>query len=189
MIELPSDYQNEVTSVICRNINPGYEKDYDNWLKRFMALQRKAPGYLGVTIIIPGSSKSSMRYIIRRFSDKVSMETWDNSKEAVKLIEEVNNYSTRHYEQSTGLETWFTLPGLKSLSQSPPPRWKMTIVIFFAAFAISSASRYILNPLIGQWPIFGNAIIFSAILVISLTYFALPIVNRLLQRWLYPGTV
>ena len=189
MIGLPSDYQNEVTSVICRNINPGYEKDYDNWLKRFMALQRKAPGYLGVTIIIPGSSKSSMRYIIRRFTDKASMETWDNSKEAVKLLEEVNNYSTRHYEHSTGLETWFTLPGLKTLSQSPPPRWKMTIVIFFAAFAISSASRYILNPFIEQWPIFGNAIIFSAILVISLTYFALPIINRLLQRWLYPGTV
>jgi antibiotic biosynthesis monooxygenase (ABM) superfamily enzyme len=65
----------------------------------------------------------------------------------------------------------------------------MTIVIFFAAFAISSASRYILNPFIEQWPIFGSAIIFSAILVISLTYFALPIINRLLQRWLYPGTV
>jgi len=154
-----------------------------------MALQRKAPGYLGVTIIIPGSSKSSMRYIIRRFTDKSSMETWDNSNEAVKLLEEVNNYSTRRYEHSTGLETWFTLPGLKTLSQSPPPRWKMSIVIFIAAFAISSASRYILNPFIGQWPIFGNAIIFSAILVISLTYFALPIVNRLLQRWLYPGTV
>ena len=102
MIELPSDYQNEVTSVICRNINPGYEKDYDNWLKRFMALQRKAPGYLGVTIIIPGSNKSSMRYIIRRFTDNASMEKWDNSNEAVRLLEEVNNYSIRHYEHSTG---------------------------------------------------------------------------------------
>jgi uncharacterized protein len=76
VIELPCDYQNEVTSVICRNINLGYEKDYDNWLKRFMARQRNAPGYLGVTIIIPGSSKSSMRYIIRRFTDKaVAFET------------------------------------------------------------------------------------------------------------------
>jgi uncharacterized protein len=140
---LPSDYQNEVTSVICRHIKVGYERDYENWLRRFMDLQRKAPGFRGITIIIPGSSKSPMRYIIRRFSDKTSMERWDNSKEALNLLEEVNNYSTRHYEHSTGLETWFTLPGLKTLSQSPPPRWKMAIVIFFAAFAISSASRYI----------------------------------------------
>ena len=106
----------------------------------------------------------------------------DNSEESLKLIEEANNYSTRHYETSTGLETWFTLPDLKTLSQSPPPRWKMGIVIFVAAYAISSVSRSILNPYIGQWPILGNAVIYIAILVVSLTYFALPILNRLLRH-------
>jgi len=154
-----------------------------------MTLQRKALGYRGLTIIIPGGSKSSLRYIIRRFADKTSMDAWDNSEVAINLLEEANNYSTRHYETSTGLETWFTLPGLKTLSQSPPPKWKMAIVIFFAAYAVSSLSRYILNPFIGQWPILDSAVIFSAILVVSLTYFALPIVNRLLRRWLYPGSV
>jgi uncharacterized protein len=93
---LSGHYQNEVTSVICRNINRGYERDYDNWIKRYMTIQRKARGYLGATIIIPGGSKSSTRYIIRRFTDKASMETWDNSKGAVNLLEKVNNYSTRH---------------------------------------------------------------------------------------------
>jgi antibiotic biosynthesis monooxygenase (ABM) superfamily enzyme len=154
-----------------------------------MTVQREAPGYRGLTIIIPGGSHSSLRYIIRRFADKASMEIWDHSEVSLKLLEEANNYSTRHYETSTGLETWFTLPGLKTLSQSPPPKWKMAIVIFFVAYAVSSLSRYILNPFIGQWPIFGSAVVFSAILVISLTYFALPIVNRLLRRWLYPGSV
>jgi antibiotic biosynthesis monooxygenase (ABM) superfamily enzyme len=189
LVELSSDYQNEVTSVICRNIKSGYEKDYDNWVRRYMTLQRKASGYRGLTIIIPGGSKSSLRYIIRRFADEKSMNTWDNSEVAINLLEEANNYSTRHYETSTGLETWFTLPGLKTLSQSPPPKWKMAIVIFFAAYAVSSLSRYILSPFIGQWPIYDSAVIFSAILVVSLTYFALPIVNRLLRRWLYPGSV
>ena len=117
------------------------------------------------------------------------MERWDNSEESQRLIEEANNYSARHYETSTGLETWFTLPDLKTLSQSPPPRWKMAIVIFFTAYAISSVSRYILSPFIRQWPILGNAVIYTGILVVSLTYFALPIVNRLLRHWLYPGSV
>jgi hypothetical protein len=65
----------------------------------------------------------------------------------------------------------------------------MAIVIFFAAYAISAISRYILNPFTGQWSLLGNAVIYTAILVISLTYFALPIANRLLRRWLYPGKV
>jgi uncharacterized protein len=189
VIELPTEYQNEVTTVICRKLKPGHEKDYNDWVKRYLILERKALGYLGTTIIIPGGSKSSLRYIIRRFTDKAAMDAWDNSEESQKLIQEADNYSTRRYETSTGLETWFTLPDLKTLSQTPPPRWKMAIVIFFAAFAISSVSRYILSPFIGEWPIFGNAVIYSGILVVSLTYFALPIANRLLRRWLYPGSI
>jgi antibiotic biosynthesis monooxygenase (ABM) superfamily enzyme len=63
-----------------------------------MVLQRKAPGYRGVTIIIPGGSKPSYRYVIRKFDNKTTMEKWDNSKESLKLVEEANNYSTRHYE-------------------------------------------------------------------------------------------
>jgi len=117
------------------------------------------------------------------------MEKWDNSNESLKLIDEANQYSTRHYETSTGLETWFTLPGMKTLSQSPPPRWKMAIVIFFAAYFISIASRYLLSPLIGEWPLFVNVAIFSAILVVLLTFFALPILSRVFRRWLYPGNI
>jgi len=187
--ELPADYQNEVTTVICRKIRPGHEKDYNDWVRRYLTLERKAPGYLGTTIIVPGGSKSPLWYIIRRFADKAAMERWDNSEESLKLLKEANDYSTRHYDTSTGLETWFTLPDLKTLSQSPPPRWKMAIVIFFAAYAISSLSRYILTPFIGQWPILGNAVIYTAILVVSLTYFALPIGNRLLRHWLYPRSI
>jgi uncharacterized protein len=155
----------------------------------YLTFERKAPGYLGTTIIIPGGSKSPLRYIIRRFVYKAVMERWDNSEESLRLLKEANDYSTRHYDTSTGLETWFTFPDLKTLSQSPPPRWKMAIVIFFAAYAISSLSRSILNPFIGQWPMLGDAVIYTAILVVSLTYFALPIANRVLRHWLYPGTV
>jgi antibiotic biosynthesis monooxygenase (ABM) superfamily enzyme len=102
------------------------------------------------------------------------MERWDNLDESLKLIEEANNYSTRPYETSIGLETWFTLLDLKTLSQLPPSRWKMAIVIFFAAYAISSVLRSILNPYLGKWPILGNAVIYTAILVVSLTYFCTP---------------
>jgi uncharacterized protein len=52
-------------------------------------------------------------------------------------LEEVNNYSPRQYETASGLETWFTLPDRKS-GVAPPPRWKMTIVVFIAAYTICS---------------------------------------------------
>jgi antibiotic biosynthesis monooxygenase (ABM) superfamily enzyme len=80
VIKLQSDHQNQVTSVICRNIKPGHEMDYDKWAQRYLTFERKAPGYLGTTIIIPGGSKSSLRYIIRRYADKAAMEAWDNHR-------------------------------------------------------------------------------------------------------------
>ena len=187
MIKLGGDHQNEVTWVICRNIKPGRQKDYDDWLERYLTSERNAPGYLGTTIIIPGGNKSSLRYIIHRFTDKAKMETWENSQKSIKLIEEVNNYSERYHETASGLETWFALPDLKTqISLTPPPRWKMAIVVFIAAYAISSLSRSILNPLLEHWPLLGNTIIYTAILVASLTYFAMPVLSRLLRQWLYP---
>ena len=112
------------------------------------------------------------------------MEEWDTSQESQKLLEEVNNYSTRHYKTTTGLETWFEVPDLKTVVT--PPKWKMAIVVFIAAYAISLLSRSILNPSIGQWPLQVSSIIFTGILTIGLTYFAMPILSRLLRRWLYP---
>jgi uncharacterized protein len=177
----------EVTKVISRNIKASHEKDYDDWLLRYMILERNVPGYLGTTIIAPGDNSSSVRYIINRFADKASLAAWENSEEALKLIEEANNYSTRYYETATGLETWFTLPDFKTVVA--PPRWKMAIVVFIAAYAISSLSRSILNPFLGSWPLLANSIIYSAILVAGLTYFALPMLSKLLRRWLYPRRV
>lgn len=34
----------EFTEVISRNIIPGNEKDYDDWLQRFMKSERQFPG-------------------------------------------------------------------------------------------------------------------------------------------------
>jgi antibiotic biosynthesis monooxygenase (ABM) superfamily enzyme len=49
-------------------------------------------------------------------------------RESLKLLDEANNYSIRHYESATGMETWFTLPDLKTIIA--PPKWKMAIVVF-----------------------------------------------------------
>lgn len=154
--KMSTRHKNEVTSVICRNIKPSHGKDYDDWLGRYLTFERKAPRYLGTTIIALGATSSYLRYIIHRFTNSTSIEVWENSPVSLKLLEEANNYSTRHYKTSSGLETWFTLPNLKTLvghqQPPPPPRWKIAIVVFIAAYIISSLSRSILNPFIGQWP-------------------------------------
>jgi len=177
----------EVTIVISRKVKPGYEKEYDEWLRRYLMLEKKVPGYVGATIITQGSTNSAIRHIIYRFSDKASLDAWENSEEARKQIEEANKSSTRYYERATGLETWFTLPNVKAIVA--PPKWKMAIVTFIAAYCISTLVNYILNPFLGRWPLLVSSIIINVILIVSLTYLAMPILSQLLQRWLYPRNV
>jgi uncharacterized protein len=122
---------------------------------------------------------------IHRFSDKASLDAWENSQQSHELIEEANKWSTRYYERATGLETWFTLPDLKAIVA--PPKWKMAIVTFIAAYSISSLVTFFftLDPFIRQSPFIANTIM-TIILVVGLTYFAMSLLSRLLRRWLYP---
>src|SRR5919205_3757354 len=157
----------EVTVVVSRKIKHGCEKDYDEWLRRLLILVRKVPGYVGTTTIMHDGTDSAVRHIIYRFSDKASLDAWENSEELRKLIEEVNNYSTPYSQKATGLETWFTLPDLKAIVA--PPKWKMTIVAFIGSYCISSLAQYILSFFLGQQPLLFNMFM-NIILVIGLTF-------------------
>jgi antibiotic biosynthesis monooxygenase (ABM) superfamily enzyme len=172
------------TEVIIREIRAGREKDYDEWNRRFLELKKRAPGYLSTTIIAPGGRNSSIRYIITRFKDKDSLESWQKLENRERMFEEVNSYSTPHYKSATGLETWFSLPKLEAIK--PPPRWKMALVTFVAAFIISAVAQFFLNPIFGSLPAIVNSFVNTAIIVLGLTYFALPQLTKLLRRWLYP---
>jgi antibiotic biosynthesis monooxygenase (ABM) superfamily enzyme len=174
----------EITEIISRNIKPGHEKDYDDWLQRYMNLESEVPGYRGMTIRAPGGSSSSVRYVLNRFADKTSLDARKNSDEARKMIEEANNCST--YERATGLETWFSLPDLKTIAA--PPRWKMAIVTFIGAYCISSLAQYFIKLYLGQSPLLAN-VVMNMTLVLGLTYFAMSLLSRSPRRWLYPGNL
>ncbi|MFY9872032.1 MAG: hypothetical protein WAK17_20170 [Candidatus Nitrosopolaris sp.] len=175
-----------VTIVIRRKIKPGCETQYDDWLRRFLMLEKNIPGYVGTTIITQGGTDSAIRHIVLRFSDTASLDAWEKSDEYLKQRAEADKYSTLYYGRATGLETWFALPDLKTIVA--PPKWKMAIATFIGAYCISSLANllFTLNPYIRQSPYLFNAIM-TTILVVGLTYFAMPILSRLLRRWLYPS--
>jgi len=146
-------------------------------------IKKKVPGYLGTTTIMETTEDSTVRHIIHRFRDKASVDAWENSQELRKETEEVNKYSNPYFQKATGLETWFTIPDLKT-NVSPPPKWKMAIVAFIGAYCISSLAAFILGSYLELQPLLFN-LSMTIILVMGLTYFAMPLLSRLLRRWLY----
>ena len=90
----------DVTIVIRRKIKPGCEKQYDDWLRRFLMLEKNIPGYVGTTIITQGGTASAIRHIVLRFSDTASLDAWEKSDEYLKQRAEADKYSTLYYGQS-----------------------------------------------------------------------------------------
>ena len=175
----------EVTTVVTRHIKPGRDKEYAEWLARMLQTVKKFPGYNGVTIVVPPGTDHDVRVVLYRFADKGSLENWENSPERKGLVSEVDNYATQTFNNASGLETWFQLPNTHSVV--PPPKWKMAMVTFLAGSITSFVSHFILGPYLVSWPLVMTTLIFTAILVVTLTYFAMPNLTRTLRRWLYPG--
>ena len=171
--------------VINRRIKPGREKEYAEWVGRIIESMKKFPGYLGVSIVVP-SGDPNARLVLNRFADKTTMDNWKNSPELKKFLSELDNYATQTSVEASGLETWFKPPDMRSII--PPPKWKMFLVSSAAASVISYVSRLILGPYTATWPLVVTAPFYVVILVFTLTYFAMPGLTRLLNRWLYPSS-
>jgi len=173
------------TVVVRRNITPGYVAQFDDWLRRFIEVERRTPGYLGTTVIVPEGSET-VRYIVHRFESEAASQRWENDPERLAMLAEANRYSTPLLDRQTGLETWFKIPGIPSVLA--PPRWKMALVLLAGATLISVTARYLIGGYLATLPVPLAAFLMSAILVVFLTWVVMPNFTRWLRPWLYPIT-
>ena len=178
----PSD---DATLVVSRKIKSGQREAYENWLQRLIQTMREFPGYRGLTTLAPEGVDSDVRYLICRFDNKTALDNWEKSDPRNKLVDEVNNYSTQYYERTTGMETWFSLPNMKTVRA--PPKWKMLIVTLLAAYVVSFVAHFLLAPYLDSWAFLASNLVYTCILGTTLTYFAMPRLSILLRRWLYPN--
>lgn len=171
------------TVVITRFVKPGREEDYKRWLARLIAAAEDAPNSLRTVVLAPQPGDSNTFRLIHRFADAGSLHAWDDSDARRRLSAEADQFSTSQRQVATGLET-FSVPEAPALP--PPPKWKMAIVTFVVAYALTA----IIIPremawLPSSWSFYLVNVITNVLLVGLLTYAAMPIAARTLRRWLY----
>jgi antibiotic biosynthesis monooxygenase (ABM) superfamily enzyme len=109
------------------------------------------------------------------------------SEAATALLREADAVSAAgpSSQVRSGLETWFTLPGVP-MPAKPPANWKMAIVTWVALLPLVIALAYIFAPF--RLPFLVEVSLSTAIPVSLLTWVVMPALTRLLYRWLYPET-
>jgi uncharacterized protein len=175
-----------VTVLYSRRVKPGREADFETWARGIVAAARQFPGHLGASVLdAPGSREY---HILFSFADRRSLRAWLDSGERRRWLARVGELleADRGLQQLTGLETWFKLPGANVPTMKPPPRWKMWLVSLVAVYPLVLAFQALAVPRMAGLPLPLRALAFPLVLLTLMTFVVMPVVTRLLRRWLGP---
>jgi antibiotic biosynthesis monooxygenase (ABM) superfamily enzyme len=171
------------TAVFTWDVKAGRGSDFERWAHGINSAAARHPGHLGATWLRAEGIRHRY-YTVVNFSDEDRLAAWLESPERAEWIERVDGIAEEHRHHTTGLETWFSLPGE---SVPPPAHWKMVIATFSAVYPLSLLFQGVVAPLTQDWPLLLRALAFPLVMVPLLTYAVMPALSRALRRWLYPA--
>ncbi|HMI09966.1 MAG TPA: antibiotic biosynthesis monooxygenase [Candidatus Saccharimonadales bacterium] len=183
MAEANNSSNEPVTAVFSWTVKQGEEQSFQHMMHAVHKVARTFPGHMGVTTLNSPTRKESFQTILR-FDTTQHLEDWLSSPIRQKMMKPLAKIaSTDTATKSTGLETWFEIPGQQV---TPPPRWKMVVATFIAIYPVSLLFSLFLSPYIEDWPILVRALFLPIIAPVILTYLFMPfLTQRILKRWLY----
>jgi uncharacterized protein len=173
-----------VTVLYSRRVKPGREADFEAWARGIVAAARQFPGHLGASVLdAPGSREY---HILFSFADRRSLRTWLDSEQRRRWLARVDELleADRGLQQLTGLETWFKLPGANVPTMKPPPRWKMWLISLVAVYPLVLGFQALVVPRMVRLPLPLRALVFPLVLLTLMTFVVMPVVTRVLRRWL-----
>jgi antibiotic biosynthesis monooxygenase (ABM) superfamily enzyme len=175
-----------VTVLYSRRVKAGRQADFEAWAHGVTTAARHFPGHLGASVLdAPGSRDY---HILFTFTDRKRMQAWLDSDERRRWLAKVGELieADQGLQQLTGLETWFRLPGSNVPTMKPPPRWKMWLVSIVAVYPLVLAFQALLVPRMAALPLPVRALAFPVVVLTLMTFAVMPVVTRLLRRWLAP---
>jgi antibiotic biosynthesis monooxygenase (ABM) superfamily enzyme len=173
-----------VTTVLTWQVRPGHEREFEEWTEGVTRCARRFPGNEGVSWLRP---EDGHRYhAVLRWSDPHRLTRWLESAERAEWHERIEGVATEvssERQSTTGMETWFSLPGD---AVPAPARLKMVLVTLIAVYPLSVLFQGVLAPISKSWPLLLRSAVFPIVVVPALTYVFMPWLSRFLRSWLYP---
>jgi len=181
----PQMPEGPVKIVLERRVHAGTISEFERWTKVFVETAAMFPGLQGSSVF--NLSASCDYFILLAFTSRTDLERWQTAPQVVRLLAHADSISVAidQNQVKTGLETWFTVPGLPAPCAAPP-RWKMAVVTWLAVLPQAFALAYLIPRTL---PLLVSIALSTAIPVTLLTWVVMPWLTRRLYAWLYEGPV
>lgn len=179
VLKLDGTAPQPVKIVLERRIKPGTHAAFEQWVQALMKTAAGNPALQGSSVFKAGEGDY---FILLRFEGQGALDAWQALPEVVELLRAGDALATTLEPPAvrTGLETWFTVPGMSP--RAVPPKWKMALVTWLALLP----QALILGMLIPKTlPRIVAVSLSTALPVAALTWFIMPRLTGLLARWLY----
>ena len=152
----PTSEQNSMeplTVVVSRRVKKGNQEAFEALSSKMTERASRFPGYLGTAMFRPASPDDPEYRIVFKFRDRESLAAWEASEERAELLEQIESLLVQPSERevTSGIVTWFTLPGQNPVK--PPPKWKMTIVSWLALYPAVTLVFVLFGDLLAQVPL------------------------------------
>lgn len=184
-----------ITVSIERTVDPAHIAEATAWMQTGINLATNYPGFLGSGWVRSGPDATTW-HVLYRFADARALQRWEQSPERGWWLESGSGFvHEKRVERRTGIEGWFDEPTavtveLAGAQAAAPPRWKQAAVIWLGFFPLNLLFTLLAALLIPGWSdlsIVLRVLVTTLCLTPIMTYLMLPLLTRLLQRWLNPA--
>ena len=176
-----------VTVVVSRQVKPGCEQAFEEFISGITAAAMTFEGHLGTNIFRPSNPTDTEYRIIFKFDLQSNLHRWEESECRRQWLARAESLTLGPpmIEILTGLETWFTLPISKPIV--PPPRHKMALLTWLAIFPLINIINLLFASVLDRLPPLLRNLVLTVTLVLLMTYVVMPRMTRLFASWLYPN--
>ena len=175
-----------LTVVVSLRVRKGQQEAFEALSSQMTERASRFPGYLGTAMFRPASPDDPEYRIVFKFRDRETLTTWEESEERAELLEQIESLLVQPSERevTSGIVTWFTLPGQNPVQ--PPPKWKMTIVSWLALYPAVTLVFVIFGDLLAQVPLLLRTMIVTIVVMGLMSYVLMPRMTKWFAFWLFP---
>ena len=192
-----------ITVSIRREVDPERIAEATAWVQTGVNLAAKYPGFLGSGWVRAGEG-SQVWHMLYRFANEATLEAWEGSSERTWWLSMGEGFvRSERSKRRTGIEGWFDDPATGSvpaadaaasavLDELPPapPRWKQAVTIWLGFFPVNLVFTLLVTSFVPGWnelEVVWKVLATTLLLTPVMTFWALPLVTRMLRRWLAPA--
>ncbi len=175
-----------LTVVVSRRVKKGNQEAFEALSSKMTERASRFPGYLGTAMFRPASADDPEYRIVFKFRDRETLTAWETSQERAELLEQIESLLVQPSERevTSGIVTWFTLPGQNPVK--PPPKWKMTIVSWLALYPAVTLVFILFGDWLAQIPLLIRTLMVTVVVMVLMSYVLMPRMTRWFAFWLFP---